>query len=69
MHAWPIAQAASAKDEALSITSDSFGVAFSHGCWIWLWRTASLCKPLLRCWVDKHVPLWMPTFTGIMSKD
>ena len=59
----------SAKAEALSISMVSFGVAFPHGCWTWLWGIACFCKPLLLCWINKYVPRWMPTFTKIMSKD
>ena len=66
---WPIAHAMSAKAEALSISMVSFGVAFPHGFWTWLWGIASLCRPLPQCWINKYVPLWMPTFTRIMSKD
>ena len=42
----------SAKAEALSNSMVSFGVAFPHGCWTWLWVSASLCKPLPRCWIN-----------------
>ena len=45
----------------------SFGVAFPNGCWTGLWGMASLCKPLLQCWINKYVLLWMLTFIGIMS--
>ena len=45
----------------------SLGVAFPNGCWTWLWGMASLCKPLLQCWINKYVLLWMLTFIGIMS--